>query len=143
MGTSLLEQVDAYWPEYLAHHCDRGTRLMHNSGEAVVAVSALLALTRAQPMWLLPGVTGGYALSFLGHYGVERNTPATFDKPLLAAICNCKMSYLHYTGKLDAEFDRLGIEQTGERSFRYVGKRIAETVMLQLEAMREPDAISG
>jgi hypothetical protein len=106
----LLTELDAYWPEYLAHHSHRGNRELHALADVVVLAGA----TTMNPFVLAAGIATGYALAFAGHCVVEGNRPATLDRPLLAGLSNWRMFYLALRGRLDDEYRRHGIEQRGE-----------------------------
>jgi hypothetical protein len=51
--------------------------------------------------WLPVGVVVGYVFAFAGHWAVERNRPLTFDRPILAGICNWWMFWLELTGQIE------------------------------------------
>jgi hypothetical protein len=46
---------------------------------------------------------GSIALAWVGHFGFERNVPATFRYPLKAAICDMVMYFKMWQGTMDAE----------------------------------------
>lgn len=71
-----------FYPFYLSEHSNRTCRRLHFVGSLLVL--ALLAVTLATGRWLLlcglPVV--GYGFAWIGHFGFEKNRPATFRHPL-------------------------------------------------------------
>jgi len=58
-------------------------------------------------VWLaVAGRTLGYAIVFLGHFVIERNTPASLTHPVLAALCNARVVALFVCGELQGELAR-------------------------------------
>ncbi len=54
--------------------------------------AAMLALpTLASPMLFPAGVVSAYACAWVGHFGIEKNRPATFDYPLWSFLADLKM----------------------------------------------------
>lgn len=71
-----------FYPYYLSEHADRTCRRLHVLGTAGVLLLLAVALVTAH-WWLLallPIV--GYGCAWLGHFGFEHNSPATFRYPL-------------------------------------------------------------
>jgi hypothetical protein len=113
----LRDELDSYWPAYLAHHSHRGNRALHDAGDAVVMLVAGAGVLTLNPFLIGTGLAMGYTLAFAGHYLVEGNSPATLRNPILAGISNWKMFALAVSGRLDAEFEKHGIEQRGSSRF--------------------------
>ena len=44
------------------------------------------ASVRSNPMWLLLAPLAGYGFAWVGHFGFEKNKPATFKDPLYSFI---------------------------------------------------------
>jgi hypothetical protein len=81
---------DDFWSHYLGEHSRPATRWLHTVG--TVASVILIVFFAA----LVPG----YGLSWIGHFFVERNTPATFGHPLWSMLSDFKMVALMLTGQL-------------------------------------------
>lgn len=75
---------DAFYQFYLSQHRNRTCRRLHLIG-LILSLSVLVVLV-VNGAWLyLPVVLLiGYGLAWLGHFGFERNQPATFRYPLLS-----------------------------------------------------------
>ena len=89
-----------FYPAYLAEHSKPATRRLHVAGLALAIVTlAIVVATRR--WWLLIAVpVVGYGLSWIGHYFVERNRPATFKHPLYSLMGDLVMFKDVLTGKL-------------------------------------------
>ena len=79
--------------------------------ERAVLVFALAT----QQWWLLLLVpVAGYGFAWIGHFGPERNHPATFEFPGYSLIAEYKMFWLGVTGRMPREIERYyGDEATG------------------------------
>lgn len=101
----------AFWPMYLKAHRHRGNRRLHALG--TLGYLAGLGWIAAHGAWLwvplLP--VWAYGCAWTGHFGLEGNRPATFGHPLLSLWSDHRMVALMLIGRLDAEFERLGIPQ--------------------------------
>lgn len=88
-----------FYPYYLDEHSHPVCRALHYAGSLLVLV--LLAYTLYSGSWrlllLLPLV--GYGFAWLGHFGFERNRPATFRYPLYSFIGDWVMLWQFLTGK--------------------------------------------
>ncbi|HVV96319.1 MAG TPA: DUF962 domain-containing protein [Rhodanobacteraceae bacterium] len=73
-----------FYPFYLSQHADRTCRRLHFAGSLLVIVAIVLAIARANPLWLLLAPLGGYGFAWVGHFFFEKNHPATFTYPLFS-----------------------------------------------------------
>ena len=61
-------------------------------GRPLGHVLAMVALpTLASPVLFPAGVVSAYACAWVGHFGVEKNTPATFQYPLWSFLADLRM----------------------------------------------------
>ena len=73
-----------FYPFYLTEHSNLTCRRLHFVGSSLSLVClALLVFTR-NPLWLLSGLHCGYGFAWIGHFGFEKNKPASFKRPLLS-----------------------------------------------------------
>jgi hypothetical protein len=70
-----------FYPYYLSEHADRSCRRMHYLGSSLGLVCLALAILNANAWWVLAGLIAGYGCAWIGHYGFEKNRPATFKYP--------------------------------------------------------------
>jgi hypothetical protein len=71
-----------FYPFYLSEHSHRVCRRLHFVGSLLVLIVVVVAIVKADARWLLLAPVAGYAFAWLGHFGYERNRPATFKYPL-------------------------------------------------------------
>ena len=99
-----------FWPYYLGEHSKPATRVLHYAG-SLAALALLIALIAAGKWWLLPlAFVPGYGLAWVGHFFVEKNSPATFRYPLLSLRADFRMYRLAWLGRVDAEIARLAAD---------------------------------
>ncbi|MGL5390248.1 MAG: Mpo1-like protein [Shewanella sp.] len=75
-----------FYPFYLSQHQHPVCRRLHFIGSSLLLLLLGAALV-TQTLWLLgllPLV--GYGFAWLGHFGFERNKPATFQYPLYSLL---------------------------------------------------------
>ena len=75
-----------FYPYYLEEHSDTNCRRLHFIGSLLVILVALYAIVSAKFLYLLLLPVIGYGFAWVGHYGFEKNRPATFKHPLYSLI---------------------------------------------------------
>ena len=102
-----------FWPMYLKEHRHRANRRLHLIGTIcyLALLGFLVATGRYAWLWAVPVVAYGFA--WTGHFGIEKNRPATFRHPWLSLAGDHKMAWLMVTGRIEHEYERLGIPQKG------------------------------
>lgn len=75
-----------FYPYYLEEHSDANCRRLHFVGSLLVILVALYAIVTAKFLYLLLLPIIGYGFAWVGHYGFEKNRPATFKYPLYSLI---------------------------------------------------------
>lgn len=108
MAAHEFKSFDEFWRHYVNEHSRPGTRLLHTAGTVASAALIVLFVTRGRWLWLPVALVPGYGLSWIGHYFVERNTPATFGHPLWSLYSDFKMVALVLTGRMNKELARVG-----------------------------------
>jgi hypothetical protein len=94
--------VDAFYPFYLSQHRARWNRRLHFVGTTLVfvLVAAALATRNAWPLAALP--LAGYGFAWAGHFFFEKNRPATFTYPVYSLVCDFRMYWDIWRGRLSA-----------------------------------------
>ena len=95
-----------FWLYYLRAHRRPGTRLLHYVGSLCALVLLAAAFFWADWRLLIAAVFAGYSLAWIGHFGIEKNRPATFGHPFWSLLSDYRMLGLWLTGRLDPELRR-------------------------------------
>ena len=104
---------NAFWQDYLGHHAQEGTRLLHVLGTGLAAVALVAAIITVNPLIALAGTALGYLLAWTGHFLVERNRPAMVSHPAWAFLCDVRMFRLWLTGQLKPELAKANAAEPG------------------------------
>ena len=100
-----LRTYEEFWPYYVAQHRKNSTRWLHFLGTTgVIGCAAAAALVA--PGWLLAMPLAGYGFAWLGHFGFEKNRPATFTYPLWALRGDFRMYRLMLLGRMGPEIEK-------------------------------------
>lgn len=105
-----MKTFDEFWPFYLSQHSRPVTRGLHFVGSTLAGALVAAAAVRREPLLLVGALVSGYAFAWIGHFGFEKNRPATFQHPLWSLAADWKMWALMATGRLQAELERLAIK---------------------------------
>ena len=109
MAERSITSFAAFWPYYLREHRKPATRALHYIGTTLVVALMLYALFSGQMrlFWAVP--VAGYFFAWLGHFGVEKNRPATFTYPLWSLAADFKMWFYWLTGRIGRELVKAGV----------------------------------
>ena len=85
---------------YLGEHRNATCRALHFIGTSVALSLLILALVTST-LWLIAvAVVQGYAWAWVGHFGFEKNKPASFKQPLYSFMGDWVMWFQLLTGKI-------------------------------------------
>lgn len=101
------ETLEAFWPFYLSEHSKETNRMLHFIGTSFGLLFLFRSFYKKNSYLVLCGLAIGYGFSWIGHFIVEKNTPATFKYPLKSFLSDWRMFYLVLTGKIDKEVEEL------------------------------------
>jgi hypothetical protein len=87
-----FDSLSAFYRYYLSQHQNGVCRVLHVLGTSAVAVVFWAALFTAHYGWWLALPVLGYAPAWVGHFGFEKNKPATFGHPLKSFLCDWIMT---------------------------------------------------
>lgn len=107
-----IEDFEEFWLFYLREHAKPETRALHyfGTGMAVLGIVACVVLGK---LWFLLAVpVAGYAPAWIGHFFVEKNTPATFRYPLWSLASDFRMAFSWLTGQIGEDLARAGVTVT-------------------------------
>ncbi len=77
-----LKSFAEFYPYYLGEHQNRTCRRLHFVGSTLSLVCVGMLLATGVWGWLLVGLACGYGCAWVGHFGFEKNKPASFKRPL-------------------------------------------------------------
>lgn len=95
-----MERIKTYqefWPFYLREHSHALNRRLHFIGTTLGLALAAYGVFAGSYFLLLAALGCGYAFAWVGHFGVEKNRPATFKYPVWSLISDWRMWYLILT----------------------------------------------
>jgi hypothetical protein len=102
-----FSSFEEFWPFYVSQHSKRGNRAFHFAGTTAGIVSVAGAIAQRRPVLFVWGLVLGYGLSWIGHYAIEKNRPATFGHPFWSLASDFRMYGLMWRGKMTEEARRL------------------------------------
>lgn len=99
MSESTFSSFAEFYPYYLSEHSDRRCRRLHFIGSVLVLVCIALALLHS-PWWWIAAPVAGYGFAWVGHFGFEKNRPATFKHPFYSLLGDWVMFGQMLAGKI-------------------------------------------
>ncbi len=92
---------DEFFAFYVQQHSKLSNRLMHLAGTMLGIATVVAAFVLGHPWYALLFFPVAYGFAWTGHFGIEKNVPATFGHPFWSFISDFRMLYLMLTGRLD------------------------------------------
>ena len=89
-----------FYPFYLNEHRNATCRRLHFIGSTLSLICLWALIWTRDPVFFLAGVLFGYAFAWIGHFGFEKNKPASFKRPLWSFMGDWRMYYDIWTGKI-------------------------------------------
>jgi hypothetical protein len=89
-----------FYPFYLTEHSDRTCRRLHFVGSSLALLCLFMLTATGSAWWLLVGLVCGYGFAWAGHFGFEKNKPASFKRPLYSFMGDWVMYKDIWTGKI-------------------------------------------
>lgn len=91
-----------FYPYYLSEHSNLTCRRLHFIGTCgVISILVLFFFTgNLLLLSLLPVI--GYGFAWVGHFGFEKNRPATFKHPFYSLLGDFRMFWDILTGRVTA-----------------------------------------
>jgi len=111
-----FDSFAAFYPFYLSEHRNPTCRALHFSGSTLVLVLIALAIVSRNAWWLLAVPLAGYGFAWLGHFGFEKNRPATFSYPAYSLMGDWVMYWQLLTRKIPFEERDAGTRQGADRA---------------------------
>ncbi|HMV76970.1 MAG TPA: DUF962 domain-containing protein [Leptospiraceae bacterium] len=99
-----------FWPFYLSEHSNIWNRRLHFIGSTCALLSIFSVFYFQSALFLLLAPVSGYGFAWFGHFIIEKNRPATFKYPVKSFVSDWIMYFYTWTGKLDSELQKAGVE---------------------------------
>jgi hypothetical protein len=80
-----------FYPFYLGEHMNATCRKLHFVGTSLALLCFLMFFRTGRWQLLVAGLFIAYAFAWLGHFGFEKNKPASFKQPLYSFMGDWKM----------------------------------------------------
>ena len=94
-----IKTYKEFWPFYLREHSQLINRRLHFIGTSISLLLIVFAIVESNPGFLILALVNGYGFAWIGHFGFEKNRPATFRYPLWSFISDWRMWFLMLTGQ--------------------------------------------
>jgi hypothetical protein len=95
-----LKSFAEFYPFYLREHSNRTCRRLHFLGSSLALICLSMVFLRGQPQYFIYGLLCGYCFAWIGHFGFEKNKPASFKRPLYSFMGDWVMYKDIWTGKI-------------------------------------------
>jgi hypothetical protein len=96
-----------FWPYYVREHRKPITRALHFIGSTLVLAFVAAAVVTGRTWLLAVTPVVGYGFAWVGHFGFEKNRPATFKYPLYSFLGDWVMYGKILSGTMRAEVERV------------------------------------
>lgn len=91
-----------FYPYYLCEHSNITCRKLHFIGTCGVIALLILFFFTGDLLLLAALPLFGYGFGWLGHFGFEKNRPATFKHPFYSLLGDFRMFWEILLGKVSA-----------------------------------------
>ena len=95
-----LKNFAEFYPFYLGEHRNRSCRRLHFVGSTLALVCIAMLFYSGRMQYLLYGLLCGYGFAWIGHFGFEKNRPASFKRPLYSFMGDWVMYKDIWLGKV-------------------------------------------
>ena len=102
-STDAVKQMNSFaefYPFYLGEHRDNTCRRLHFVGSTLVLCCLAALFYTGNGWFLLAAPLCGYGFAWVGHFGFEKNKPASFKRPLYSLMGDWVMYKDVWTGKI-------------------------------------------
>jgi len=89
-----------FYPFYLTEHANVTCRRLHFAGSTISLLCLAALVVTLNPWWLLAGLVAGYGFAWVGHFGFEKNKPASFKRPLYSFMGDWTMYWDIWAGRV-------------------------------------------
>jgi hypothetical protein len=98
-----------FWPYYLREHSKINCRILHYIGTTLALLCLAAFIISGDWRLFIVALFCGYGFAWAGHFGIEKNRPATFKYPFWSLFSDFRMYFLALSGRLKPELVRAGM----------------------------------
>ena len=95
-----LKSFAEFYPFYLREHSNRTCRRLHFVGSSLALVCLVMLVVTGKPQYFVYALLCGYGFAWVGHFGFEKNKPASFKRPLYSFMGDWVMYKDLWTGRI-------------------------------------------
>ncbi len=95
-----MKSFAEFYPYYLGEHSNRTCRRLHFVGSSLGVLCFAWAVYSGALAFVLLGFFFGYLFAWIGHFGFEKNKPASFSRPFYSFMGDWVMYKDIWTGKI-------------------------------------------
>jgi hypothetical protein len=95
-----LHSFAEFYPFYLNEHRNATCRRLHFVGSSLSLLCLWALIWTRQRGDEEAGLVFGYGFAWIGHYGFEKNRPASFRRPLYSFMGDWRMYFDIWTGRI-------------------------------------------
>jgi hypothetical protein len=104
---SKIENYDEFWDFYVSEHSQPLNRTLHFIGTSLAVLMLVFFIWRGIWFYFPLCLIIGYGFSWVGHFFVEKNKPASFQYPFWSFISDYKMLFFMVLGRMNSEVERM------------------------------------
>ena len=91
---------ETFYPIYLKEHSNATCRRLHFLGSTLSLICLMMLFITGKPQYFLYGLLCGYGCAWIGHFGFEKNKPASFKRPIYSFMGDWVMYKDMWTGNI-------------------------------------------
>lgn len=110
MAVKKYKNFEEFWPFYVCEHSKPLNRRLHFTGTLLALISLVAFAATRKKRFLAMAPVLGYGLSWIGHFLVEKNRPATFQHPGKSLRGDARMFTMMLQGKMQSELEKARCE---------------------------------
>jgi hypothetical protein len=95
-----MKSFAEFYPFYLSEHSNVTCRRLHFAGSTLSLLCLATLVYTGNPLWFAAALLCGYGFAWVGHFGFEKNKPASFKRPLYSFMGDWVMYKDIWTGKV-------------------------------------------
>lgn len=108
--TKDFNSLEEFFPFYLSQHRNNLNRLLHVIGTLLANLILVYSLVTGSYKLIAVAPVIGYGFAWIGHFGVEKNKPATFSYAKYSFLSDYRMVYEVLFGDIGGIFRKYEIE---------------------------------